>query len=331
MTAAAALDRSKLPRSLVRKLEEIERRHTASTDGSTDQIDPANAPPGAATEPNPSEAQPTDPTKTEPQLEQPRPADPATDPTESAAYWKQRFSVVQGMQREERRKADARESELNDRISILESELKALKASANPAPVDLKAVFTPEQIEALGEDQAAAIARASTTAARQHVDATLAERQAAEETRRQAQAQREQERRQEAFYDALDAEVPDWRTVDARQDWRQWLGEADPLTGQMRQGSLTAAVNSGDVATCAAMFEAFRKTLSRTAAPVPPVAAPRAAGAPAAPMPAQVGDRSQMPPSEAEIKDYYKRMSINRGRGVSAEERAEFEKRLQLL
>jgi hypothetical protein len=44
-----------------------------------------------------------------------------------------------------------------------------------------------------------------------------------------------------------------------------------------------------------------------------------------------VRDQSLIPPTDAEVREFYKRLSIKGGRGVTEAERVAFEKRLALL
>lgn len=255
----------------------------------------------------------------------------ATDPrANDPSYWRHRVSVLQGKLAEERRLSDGREATLRERVSTLESEVRTLKASAAQAvPVDLTAFLRPEQIEAVGEDQAAAIVQAAVQAASKRVDDSLAQHQAETQARSAADAERSQQARLRQFFDELDEVAPNWREINARQDWLAWLGQIDPRTGEVRQAALSTAEARGDAKAVAAVVNAFAATL--TARPAPPVAPQAGPGAPPANAPRGPQDKSQIPPTQEEIADYYKRLAINRGRGVSDTERAEFEKRLQLL
>lgn len=336
MTAANSLDRSRLPRSLRAKLEGIDAKYAEPQTDQDGQGQPIAATPpqpgteGAPTPPPPPPADlapvPNDNAPPQPELKpfhdpalgsDPRAADPM--------YWRNRLSVMQGKLHEERRAADARESALSTKVAELEGQVRALKTSA-PAPVDVKSMFTPEQLEALGEDQAAAIATAAVAAARQHVDVALTEQRTTAQQRQAQDNEQAQARRRRDFLDALEEVVPNWATIDKRADWLTWLAEVNPLTNADRQSSLTAGIQASDVAAVAAIFNEFLRTLTPRAKP--PVTAPAGPGTPANPVPPARGDLSQTPPSEAEIKAYYKAASLNK---VSEAEKIAFEKRLALL
>lgn len=336
MTAAVSLKETRLPRQVVEARARADRlateQQTASEPPLT--IAPETPPqPGQAPETNPPPAPPAEEpqTTTEPKQELRPFHDPAllTDPrADDPAYWRQRLSVLQGRMRDERREFEGREAALRTKVADLEAQIRTLKAAGQPTPVDLPSMFTPEQLEALGQEQAAAIASASVKAAQRQVEAKLAEQREAAEAQRQHELEQAQARRGRDFLDQLDELVPDWRTINARQDWLDWLAEIDPTTGQTRQTPLTALERAGDAQGVAAVFGAFRQKLAQR--PAPPVTAPRSAGTPQA-TPSAAVDRSQLAPTPEEIKDYYKRLSVNRGKGVSEAERVEFEKRLKLV
>ena len=338
MTAAASLE-TRLPRQIRERLERGKQimAEFNATNG--------NEPPIAAEVPPQGEAEPPTPPQAEPSAEPPNPnpnpsesdlqpyRDPAlaTDPrANDPSYWRHRVSVLQGKLAEERRLADAREAALREKVATLESEVRTLKASATQtAPVDLTTFLRPEQIEAVGEDQAAAIVQAAVQAASKRVDDSLAQQQAEAQARHAAEAERSQQARQRQFFDELDEAAPNWREINARQDWLTWLGQMDPRTGQLRQAALSTAEARGDAKAVAEVVNTFISTL--TPRQPPAVTPPAGPGAPPASAPRGPQDKSQIPPTQEEIADYYKRLAINRGRGVSEAERAEFEKRLQLL
>ena len=338
MTAVNLSDSTRLPRQIRERMQRIEQITAESQPAN--QPEPAIAantpePPPAepAPGPTPPPELPASPSQDTllPQVELRPFNDPAlaTDPRASnPEYWRNRLSVMQGKLREAQTKAQAREDELLSKIETLEAQLQAAKASGQPAPkVDLTTMFTPEQVEALGEDQASAIATAAITAARAQVDSVLTQERTTQQTQRQRETEREQNRRHQAFLDALGEVVPNWAVIDQRTDWRQWLAQIDPQTGHERQAALTAGINAGDVNAVSAIFASFLRAVAPR--PTPPVAAPtNDAGRPPAPPPSGSRDLSAVAPSDAEIKEFYKQAALGK---VSNDARVAFEKRLALL
>ena len=68
-------------------------------------------------------------------------------------------------------------------------------------------------------------------------------------------SEQDKERR---FWRDFGALVPDWEAINARSDWKQWLGGMDPQTGKQRQQQLNEARSSRDPQSSAAVFEAFK-------------------------------------------------------------------------
>lgn len=336
MPATAAIPDTKLPRQVIERMQRIEAMKGAVNGEPTPIAADVDPPPGDEPPANPPPAQPAnEPNPNEPPALDLRPFhDPALEHDPRAndpMYWRKRLSVDTGMWKarvqRERAESDAREAELRAKVTTLEAQVKQLQQASKPAAVDLSNLFSSEQLEALGEDQANAIAAATFKVAQQQVSAALAEQRTAEETRHAQASQQNAERRKRQFFDDLDELVPDWVAINSRQDWLQWLTEIDSRTGQPRQTALTASEGNMDAQGVAAIFGAFKASLAPR--PAPPVAAPRAAGAPAAAV-ASTSDPSG-PPSDEEIKAHYKRCSVNGGKGYPEAERIAFEKRLALL
>jgi hypothetical protein len=291
---------------------------------------PAETPPPiAATPPAQPPVAATPPAQ--PPVDDPRHSDPA--------YWKHRFSVVEGQIRVregELRSARDTNAALQQRVTTLEDEIRKLQDAAPRAPIDITQWLTPEMIEKYGEEQC-------------QVMASLADRVADSRVRTQVEAQvkplreaREREvvdRKQERvnrLYGQLDELVPGWRTTDVDPAFGVWLSMVDPATRIQRQKMLNEYVHNGDAEGAASLFRAYDASLMPPAAapvPVPPVV-PHGGGASgaapiAAPTPAEV--QGLTPLSPREIQEFYKRASLDRnGDRVSAEDRARFEARLAI-
>jgi hypothetical protein len=55
----------------------------------------------------------------------------------------------------------------------------------------------------------------------------------------------------------LDAQLPNWREIDASPAWRQWLAQPDPLSGVQRQRLLNDAIQQGHIARTIGFFNGF--------------------------------------------------------------------------
>ena len=289
-------------------------------------IQAPNEEPSPSHEPSASPAAPSPDASMAPEAPKPSQEDPRySDP----AYWKQRFQVTYGMLDKERRERTHSESQLNQRISDLMEQLR-LAQMHQPQPrsqtedeVDLSQFFTPEQIEQYGEEQCKTLAQVSMRTGREAAQAAINEAlKPIQEREKKSQEDREREA-ENAFYDALAEAVPDYLEIDADEAWRAWLAEIDPETGFQRQAILNNHVKKRNAAGTAALFNKFKLHSVR---PEPVVAPQGSASRPEAPIP-QAAPAGGGYPSQAEIKDFYKRSSLGK---VKDDERARFEDRLKL-
>jgi hypothetical protein len=59
-------------------------------------------------------------------------------------------------------------------------------------------------------------------------------------------------------YSTLDQFLPEWRSVNQNQDWKDWLSEPDIYNGVSRQQLLNQAFASGDAGRVLAFFRGFQ-------------------------------------------------------------------------
>jgi hypothetical protein len=330
MQPNTAPNETKLPRAVLRRSAAIQAR-----------IDARNAPaepenPNPAGDAAPAAGQATPPA----QPADPQPPAHAGDPRDSdPAYWKQRFSVTEGILRTERAARTAQTEGLHQRVAELEGQLRSLQATAKPTEkIDITQFYTPEQIAQYGEEQCEVMAetamRAATSTAQKLIDAAV---QPIKQERDRAAANDATNAKQ-AFTDKLTELYPNWAVADVDPSWLAWLAEEDE-NEVVRQTLLNVYIEKGNATGAARMFRNWEKaTAPRTAPklPAPPVA-PSGSGAnpgpenPGAPAPASASDAT--PPTEAEIKDFFKRAAtIRPGRPgyVTDSDRVKFDARLAL-
>jgi hypothetical protein len=255
----------------------------------------------------------------------PAPTPPAADPRESdPAYWKQRHKVTEGLLRVERDGRIADQQAHSQRISELNAQIHTLQAGIPAAPTDLSRFFTPEQIEKFGEEQCRTMATAAEAAADAKIQAAISTQvQPLVDARKQDQANAATAQKN-AFQDALTEAYPTWREVDVSPGWHAWLAQPDESSGLIRQNILTSHGQHFDAARIAEMFRRYEDS---NRPPAPPVAPHGTAGngSGSAPPPSPVAAAGY--PSQAEIKEHFKRCALNK---VSESERAAFEARLKL-
>ena len=129
--------------------------------------------------------------------------------------------------------------------------------------------------------------------------------------------------RDNAFIEKLYELAPDLDDKD--ENWLAWLAQEDEATGLQRQVILTQHVAKRDPIKAAKMHAQWKASTAAPAPPAPPVSPSGSGAAPAGLDPRQ--PTMLKAPTQAEIKDFYKRASLGR---VTDAQRVEFEARLKL-
>jgi hypothetical protein len=318
MSASTAQNETRLPRAVLRISAATQARideQNAKRGTKPDPVDP-NAPPAQTATP-PADLTPG------PQVQgDPREQDPT--------YWKQRFLSTEGRLKAAVAAHREETEAIHQQMSELTEQIRTLQAAAPAPKTELGELLTPEQVETLGEEQAQVVVETVMKAARKQVDTAIAAALKPLQDRETRQRATDVETRKREFVTQLTELVPDYPEVDVSPGWLVWLEQEDPATGHVRQELMNAHITRGNAPAVAKFFNAYKATLPKT--PAPPVAA---AGSGAGPS----GDalppstRGLTKPSQAEIREFYKRCSTKRqGQPgyVTDQERVEFEKRLRL-
>lgn len=304
MTASQATNETRLPRPILRMTEELRAKYE-SKPAATETVEPAATPAPES-------------------VEQPQ----AADPRESdVGYWKQRFKVTEGVLRAERERSQTAIGALRQQISELQEQVRSLQATKpSEEKIDIGAYFTPDQIEQFGEEHCQAMAEAAHKAAIRQAQAAIEAEIKPLKERQKAEADDAATVRQQRFYDALAAEVPDYLEIDQTDGWREWLAQEDPATGMVRQEILNTHAGAQNAAKVAAMFKRYLKD-TKPKTPEPPIA-PHGTASNAGGSSTAAQAPAQGAPSRAEIKAYYTRAAMGK---VSDAERTAFEARLRLM
>jgi hypothetical protein len=77
-------------------------------------------------------------------------------------------------------------------------------------------------------------------------------------------ARNQQVSREEAFFNAIGREVPDWQTINQDPEFHAWLLANDPMTGITRQTYLSDAQHSFDVHRVANIFNTWKTLIGKT-------------------------------------------------------------------
>lgn len=303
MQPSQATNETRLPQAVLRRSAEIARKY---------------APQEPKTEPD------TPIVETAPVATTPPPE--AADPRESdPAYWKQRFKVTEGVLKAERERAQALVASHRQQVSDLQEQIRTLQASptAPTEAIDLSAYFTPEQIEAYGEEQCMVVATAADKAAKAQAQKAI---DAAVAPLRQRQTQDDEDaatRARNTFIHDLTAALPDWQEIDATDAWRKWLAQTyTDEFGESRehQYMLTKFNTANNVAGVVKVFKMFLKD-SKKELPQPPVA-PHGTGANAQGSGTPPQPQAAFNPTPKQITDYFTRAARNK---VSDAERTQMD------
>lgn len=319
--ASQPSNETRLPRAVLKRSAEINARYAKTTDPETP------SPAAGATPEVPAEPAANTPDANAPKapaVEDPRHSDPT--------YWKHRFEAVAGRLRAREDEHKAAVAEFRQEIDRLNAEINRLKQEApSAAPtIDLKQFFTDEQIKNLGEEDAMAMAQAAVNAATKVARETLKSEVEPLVKQRQDDAEAEQRRKVAAFEEAIEEQVPNYRELDKSEGWLAWLDGEDEATGLVRQDILTSHCAKLNARAVAKMFKDYLKS-TEPAVPVPPVT-PSGSGASGGDMPTPSAVPGQGAPSQAEIREHYRRRATKKpGQPgyVSDEEHARFEARLR--
>lgn len=276
-----------------------------------------NAPPAAPEEvatPEVDPDAPTDPApQPEPPVEQPT---PQPEETRDAAYWQQRFQVVDGKYRAEVPRLQNEVKELRGKLTELSEQLEQAKSAPAAGEPKLDANFlTAEEREEFG-DLAEVIARVATRIVEARTNPVSQQvKQISEQVHQTKQMTAE-----DRFFSALTARVPEWPTINQDPAFGEFLGEVEPLIGRVRQELLDEAFNAFDVERVARFFAAFQASR-----PTKPAAPPR----PSPDRKVQPTSRPQAPApaagkvyTTAEINEFYKDKSLGKWKGRETEARA---------
>lgn len=235
--------------------------------------------------------------------------------------WESKYKTLQGLFNAEVPKLQGQVKELTSRLNEAIAQLEKTAKAATPEPQ--KASVDPKDVEAFGSDLVEMVQRVAqqmlggVAAKVDGVVAGFEQRVSALEQAQKATSQTVAVTAEDAFFNRLTIQVPDWEQVNGDERFLAWLGEVDPLLGQPRQAALTAAQQSLNIERTVAIFNAFKSTLpqkpTKAATAVEKQISPSTA-ATAAPTPTEKPVITQ-----AQIQTFYADVAKGKYRGRDAE------------
>lgn len=141
---------------------------------------------------------------------------------------------------------------------------------------DLLKYYTPEEIEEHGEAycrKQLTISREAGVEAARALFATEAKAREADQKARKAELEQmrvNQARVQEdAFWRSVNTGMPDWQDINAKQEFRTWLLEVEPISQRTRQSAIDEAKAQYDANRIIAVFSAYKQLQPKPVVPAP--------------------------------------------------------------
>lgn len=195
------------------------------------------------------------------------------DPKEEETFEK-RYKTLQGMYNADTTRLRAENQQINQRVAQLEQLLASLSESAAKPQQTATKLVTEKDIEEYGDS--IEVMRRVTEESLSARDNRIAE---LEQMIRQMQtsviprveqvAHKQAVSSEQMFWSELTAAVPNWRDINADQNFLNWLMEVDPLTGMSRQTYLEDAQRNLDTRRVVNFFTAWQGNVGQSVAQSP--------------------------------------------------------------
>lgn len=188
----------------------------------------------------------------------------------------QRYRTLQGMYNADTARLRAENTQLNQRVTQLEQLLSTLSAQQQQpqSQATQERLITDKDVEEYGDsiDVMRRAAREEVLAARAEIadlKRVISQLQTNVVPKVESVAHRQAVNAEQMFWSELSAEVPDWRDINANQDFHSWLLEVDPLSGVTRQTYLDAAQGQLDARRVAGFFKTWQSLNGNSVAQSP--------------------------------------------------------------
>jgi hypothetical protein len=178
--------------------------------------------------------------------------------------WEHKYNSMKG--RYERTLNHVRS--LSDQVMQMQGEVAKIKSAPSaPVPPELRAerLLTPQEIELYGTDLLDVVGKKAKEDLSPEITSL---KQQIEELRRSTQIRDENTARdaRQSLYHTLDERLPNWREINGRKEFVDWLALPDKYSGDIRHALLNRAFEQNDSPRVIAFFQGF---LSEEAALAP--------------------------------------------------------------
>ena len=247
----------------------------------------------------------------------------APPPAPTEENWEHKFRSLQGLFNKNVPELQGQVKNLTQRLDQALGALEAARTTKQEPKEQAPAAVDPRDVENFGADLVDMVNRIAERrfgGVAQQVDAKIAELQrmlGTVEQRLEGTNQTVAVTAEQAFFDKLAKQVPEWETINANPAFLAWLAESDPVYGVPRQRALDSAREQLDVSRIVSVFRAFAPATSSA----PPVrnavdrqVSPKAGAANSM----QTAPQKQVY-SQKQITDFYNDQARGKFRGREAE------------
>ncbi len=286
---------SALPKSVRKQIEAAEKAHAEAY--KKDDAKPEGEQPEVTDEQKPEEAgqevQPQETAEAQPPVTPEQPAAEGGDqsaaeasgkPEHDAAYWENRFKIMEGKYKSEIPRQQNQIRDLKQDLTNMRDVMAQMKQQAPAAPASdaeqkppagtPQRLLKPEEIADYGDELISVIQRGAQEVFNPEV-AALREEISQLKKQLGGVSQTLTTSQRDSVLDVLTREVPDWKSLNEDEMFLHWLDQTDTFSGEPRQKLLDRAFESADAARVVAFFKGY---LNESAAlqPPPQVSAPPA-------------------------------------------------------
>lgn len=198
---------------------------------------------------------------------------PKHEPDQDALYWRHRYDVLQGKYNKEVPALHQEVKQLKQDIADKDARIVELEqAGGQGQPGQLSDDKLKQMRVDFGDDLVDAMLDLARSGGGGGSDEVARLRQELDEIRQKEQ-QREQETLEDAkarFWSTLEAQVPQWREINASPAFHQFLAQPDERTGQPRQKTLEAAQQALDPAPVVTIFRSYQQQAGAQQTPPAP-------------------------------------------------------------
>lgn len=182
---------------------------------------------------------------------------------ENEETYEKRYKTLQGMYNADTVRLRTENQQLNQRLTQMEQLLSSLSTAPATYSGAAEKLVTDKDIEEYGDslEVMRRVTKEEVSAANQRIaelEQMVRQMQASVIPRVEHVAQKQAQSSEQSFWSELSANVPEWRDINADQNFLNWLTEVDPLTGTSRQVYLEDAQRHLDVARVVNFFKTWQ-------------------------------------------------------------------------